>query len=80
MVPFVAEAPTADETITITPNEDGTVNINFASLTLAAPEKPVNDFIVENVVVTENEDGSVSYSLEGACPVCLCHFNNIAVA
>jgi hypothetical protein len=62
----VAEAPTADETITITPNEDGTVNINFASLTLAAPEKPVNDFIVENVVVTENEDGSVSYSLEGA--------------
>lgn len=62
----VAEAPTADETITITPNEDGTVNINFASLTLAAPGKPVNDFIVENVVVTENEDGSVSYSLEGA--------------
>lgn len=62
----VAEAPTADETITIIPNEDGTVNINFASLTLAAPGKPVNDFIVENVVVTENEDGSVSYSLEGA--------------
>ena len=62
----VAEAPTADETITITPNEDGTVNINFASLTLAAPGLLVNDFIVENVVVTENEDGSVSYSLEGA--------------
>ena len=62
----VAEAPTADETITITPNEDGTVNINFASLALAAPGLPVNDFIVENVVVTENEDGSVSYSLEGA--------------
>lgn len=62
----VGEAPTADETITITPNEDGTVNINFASLTLAAPGLLVNDFIVENVVVTENEDGSVSYSLEGA--------------
>ena len=61
----VATSTGVEETLTITENEDGTVNITYAGFTMAAPAVPLSDFTLENVVVNENEDGSKSYSFEG---------------
>ena len=56
---------TGEQTVTITPNEDGTVDITFSGFTLPmAALGSFDAFTIENVAVTKNEDGTISYSAE----------------
>ena len=55
---------TGEQTVTITPAEDGKVNITYSGFTMPVTGAVIPEFTVEGVTVTENEDGSISYLLE----------------
>ena len=57
---------TSEQTVTVTQNEDGTVNITFSGFDLPmAALGSFGEFTIENVAVTTNDDGSISYAAEG---------------
>ena len=62
----MGESTGDEQTVTITPNEDGTVNITYSGFTQPAPPIALPEFTIENVEVTENEDGSKTFSLTDA--------------
>lgn len=58
----LGESTGDEQTVTITKNGDGTVDITYSGFTQPAPRLELPEFTVKNVQVVENEDGSLSYS------------------